>query len=155
MSTFTVLIPVDGSENSDNAFNWYLKFCHKPDNEVITYHCHEPPNLSAFSFKPKEFMQVPAEEWQNKMEASVKEVKKLEDNYIVKSQSLKMHHKAVSENSNKPGEAICKYAKENNVDLIVMGTRGLGTIRRTVLGSVSDYVIHHAERPVSVIPSKK
>lgn len=33
-------------------------------------------------------MQVPADEWQSKMEASVKEVKKLEDHYIAKCQSL-------------------------------------------------------------------
>jgi hypothetical protein len=33
-------------------------------------------------------MQVPAEEWQTKMEASIKGVQKLEDNYRVKCQSL-------------------------------------------------------------------
>ena len=42
------------------------------------------------SFSQLEFMQVPAEEWQSKMEASVKEVKKLEDNYTAKGQSLKV-----------------------------------------------------------------
>ncbi len=31
-----------------------------------------------------------------------------------------------------------------------MGTRGMGTIRRTLLGSVSDYVVHHAHCPVTV-----
>lgn len=66
-----------------------------------------------------------------------------------------MKYKFYSESSNKPGEAICKSAKEHNVDLLVMGTRGLGTIRRTILGSVSDYVLHHSERPVSVIPPVK
>lgn len=50
----------------------------------------------------------------------------------------------------KPGEAILKIAKEENATLIVTGTRGLGKIRRTVLGSVSDYVIHHSPVPVLV-----
>ena len=31
-----------------------------------------------------------------------------------------------------------------------MGTRGLGTVRRTILGSVSDYVLHHAHCPVCI-----
>jgi hypothetical protein len=34
--------------------------------------------------------------------------------------------------------------------LIVIGTRGLGKIRRTFLGSVSDFVVHHADMPVLV-----
>ena len=50
----------------------------------------------------------------------------------------------------KPGEALCDAADELNADLIVMGTRGLGSVRRTLLGSVSDYLIHHAHVPVMV-----
>jgi len=36
------------------------------------------------------------------------------------------------------------------VTTIVVGTRGLGSVRRTILGSVSDYVVHHAHCPVIV-----
>ena len=49
-----------------------------------------------------------------------------------------------------PGHGIIKRAEELKVDLIVMGTRGLGVIRRTILGSVSDYVVHHAKIPVVI-----
>ena len=66
-----------------------------------------------------------------------------------------MKNKISSENAKKPGEAITKYIKDNNIDLVVMGTRGLGTIRRTILGSVSDYVLHHANCPVAVIPTQE
>ena len=50
------------------------------------------------------------------------------------------------------GHTICEIAKENNASTIVMGQRGLGAIRRTFLGSTSDYVLHHAHIPVAVIP---
>ena len=50
----------------------------------------------------------------------------------------------------KPGEFLCEAAKKNNVKLIVAGRRGLGKVRRTVIGSVSDYIIHHADCPVLV-----
>jgi nucleotide-binding universal stress UspA family protein len=56
------------------------------------------------------------------------------------------------ETSSKPGESICKTAKDKNAQMIVLGSRGLGTIRRTLMGSVSHYVVHHADIPVTVIP---
>jgi nucleotide-binding universal stress UspA family protein len=34
--------------------------------------------------------------------------------------------------------------------MVVMGTRGQGTVRRTIMGSVSDYVAHHSKVPVLV-----
>ena len=53
------------------------------------------------------------------------------------------------------GQTICKIAKEHSASLIVIGQRGLGTIRRTLFGSVSDYVIHHASIPTVVVPPQK
>ena len=50
----------------------------------------------------------------------------------------------------KPGETLVEIANEEKVTFIVMGTRGLGTIRRTIMGSVSDYVVHHAHCPVLI-----
>lgn len=50
----------------------------------------------------------------------------------------------------KPGEAICRIAEEEKATMIVMGTRGLGKVRRTIMGSVSDYVVHHSHCPVIV-----
>jgi len=48
------------------------------------------------------------------------------------------------------GKSVVKKAEEVGADMIVTGTRGLGTIRRTVLGSVSDYIVHHAKVPVAI-----
>ena len=52
----------------------------------------------------------------------------------------------------KPGEAICKELKAENAGLVVMGSRGSNAIRRTIMGSVSDYVLHHAHVPVIICP---
>ena len=52
----------------------------------------------------------------------------------------------------KPGEAICQVTKDSGADLVVMGSRGMGAIRRTFVGSVSDYVLHHAHLPVIICP---
>ena len=50
----------------------------------------------------------------------------------------------------KPGEVICDTANKEKAVMIVVGSRGLGAVRRTIMGSTSDYVIHHAHCPVVV-----
>lgn len=49
-----------------------------------------------------------------------------------------------------PGEVIVQKANDEDVDFLVTGTRGLGRIRRTFVGSVSDFILHHAHMPVFV-----
>ena len=49
-----------------------------------------------------------------------------------------------------PGHAIVKAAEENQAGMIICGSRGQGIIRRTILGSISDYILHHARMPVVI-----
>lgn len=50
-----------------------------------------------------------------------------------------------------PAEAICDFAKEQGVDLIVIGSRGRSAFSALVLGSTSSQVLHHAPCPVTVV----
>lgn len=50
-----------------------------------------------------------------------------------------------------PATEILNYAEEREVDLIVMGSRGLSAIQRLVLGSVSQAVVSRARVPVLVV----
>ena len=50
----------------------------------------------------------------------------------------------------KPGEVICQIAEEVSAAMIITGTRSVGKMRRTILGSVSDYLVTHALCPVLV-----
>jgi nucleotide-binding universal stress UspA family protein len=47
--------------------------------------------------------------------------------------------------------AIIDLAEELGAGLIVMGSRGLGGVRRALLGSISDSVVRHAPCPVMVV----
>ncbi|HLS36344.1 MAG TPA: universal stress protein [Bacillota bacterium] len=61
----------------------------------------------------------------------------------------------VAERNKKPGKLLVKYAEEQEIDLIIMGSRGLGNIRKVILGSVSNEVVQKAKCPVLVIKDQK
>ncbi|WP_181347863.1 universal stress protein [Thalassobacillus sp. CUG 92003] len=50
-----------------------------------------------------------------------------------------------------PGISICNYAKENDMDLIIVGSRGLGNVKKIFLGSVSNSIVQNATCPVLVM----
>jgi len=52
----------------------------------------------------------------------------------------------------RPAAHILEYATDHDVDLVVMGTRGRGGLPRRLLGSVTTYVVTHADVPVHVVP---
>jgi len=50
-----------------------------------------------------------------------------------------------------PASTIAKFAAKLKCDLIVMGTRGTGTVRGLVFGSVATKVVHLADTPVTLV----
>lgn len=76
-------------------------------------------------------------------------VKKLSKELV----DLKIEGEVVRVNG-EPGPAILEKAKDLKAVYIVVGSRGLGKIRRTIMGSVSDYLVHHAHIPVVVCKSE-
>jgi nucleotide-binding universal stress UspA family protein len=50
-----------------------------------------------------------------------------------------------------PAERIIDYAKEHEVDIIVIGSRGLGTFKGLLLGSVSNKVSHRTDRTCVIV----
>ena len=50
---------------------------------------------------------------------------------------------------------ILAEAAAVDAGVIVLGTRGLGSVKSLMLGSVSHAVLHHADRAVLVIPSPR
>ncbi|CAG9621716.1 universal stress protein [Sutcliffiella rhizosphaerae] len=49
-----------------------------------------------------------------------------------------------------PAKSICNFANTHESDLIIIGSRGLGGLKKLILGSVSDKVTNTAECPVLI-----
>lgn len=82
---------------------------------------------------------------------SQNETKEMMETFANTCRNKKYNFKLITE-IGRAGEVICHTANKENANHIVMGSRGLGTVRRTLLGSVSDYCLHHCHVPVSVVP---
>lgn len=53
-----------------------------------------------------------------------------------------------------PADELIRYAEENGMDIVVMGTLGKTGIERLLLGSVAGNVVRHSKVPVMVVREK-
>ncbi len=70
---------------------------------------------------------------------------------VFPTQGATIHSKIVEGD---PADAICSYAETMNADLVVVGKRGGRNIGATLLGSVSEKVVHKCTRSVLVAKEK-
>ncbi|KAJ9546520.1 hypothetical protein OSB04_019063 [Centaurea solstitialis] len=50
-----------------------------------------------------------------------------------------------------PREKLCEAVDNIPLDCLIVGNRGLGKLKRAILGSVSNYVVNHSSCPVTVV----
>ena len=139
-----ILVPTDFSESSNLALRYGKEFAKTFGAELHLLHVIEDTLLYGGS------MPVPPVVFEE-MEKTVREqFKKLvtdEEREDLKARTLSR--------TGSPFVEICRYAKEENIDLIVIGTHGRGPIAHMLMGSVADRVVHKAPCPVlSVRPEE-
>jgi len=150
----TVVIALDASQEAEHSVNWYLGRIHRQGNRLVFVHCIELPEMKlneASKFKNTHTWSmhmspgVLATMWKEE-EAKTKEL----EGKMRKLMKEKGLSGVLRTSTGKPGEVICRIAEEEQAAMIVTGTRGLGKVRRTILGSVADYLVHHAHCPVII-----
>lgn len=127
----------------------YAENLHRKTDEVLISHCAEqvempPPTL----MEPKDTLNEQlARTREEKNKATHQSLQELANKFQInhKIQQLQGH----------PGLAIVKAAEENNAGMVICGSRGMGFIRRTIIGSVSDYILHHARMPVIICKNEE
>jgi len=153
MASRNVLIAVDASENAKIAFSYYLEQIYRPNDVVIVCHVPELADLPSFSFKAG--ISLPVDEWTKALQEQSVKVKQIEDSYEQLLSPKKIQYKMHSVAAKSPGQGIITVSELEKADLVVIGTRGLDRLRRTLLGSVSDYVVRHSKVPVLVCPANE
>lgn len=140
----TILVAMDSSKHSDNAFEWYVNSLRKDTDEVILA-CvtdSKPIPATLFLSGSAEMVQEKIRESEDHFKAVFKHIEDL-----AKAHNIKHKFERLEGNA---GEAIVKAADDHKATFIVCGSRGLGAIRRTIIGSVSGYILHHSHVPVLI-----
>ncbi|KAJ3126771.1 hypothetical protein HK098_007150 [Nowakowskiella sp. JEL0407] len=145
-----ICVAVDSSSHSEYAFNYCLDNIAKKDDQVVLLNCRPVPNYPvAFGISPY----GDVSEWIDKVEEDAK----AESHSLLKQFGATVLKKGIPCRAialrGDPRDELVSKVNELGASLLVIGARGLGTFQRAVLGSVSDYAVHHAN--CAVLVSKK
>ncbi|CAH8875817.1 unnamed protein product [Trichobilharzia szidati] len=149
-----VLMPVDGSEHSERAFKWYMENVMKLTDGLYLVHIVEPmsPGLN-YSLASKSLSLK--DDFSRHINSLIESGRVLREKFLTRCEQAGLSARFTIHVGTKPGENIVRLAHENAANLVIVGNRGIGTVRRTFLGSVSDYILHNVNVPVIVIPPPK
>ncbi len=134
-----VLVPVDKSDYSVRAVEYAAEFAKKMNSSIHLVHCHHKYP----SYLGEPFLQEAIDRIHDKAKNVLVPYKKYLTEEGIECTDLLLEEPV--------GEVITKIAKIENVDLIIMGTKGKSDIEGLLLGSVSHKVIHYAHCPVMII----
>lgn len=159
-----VVVAVDGSEESMNALKWSLQNLNLrtqgPDSEsgsFIVLHVQSPPSIAAglnpgaIPFGGPSGLEVPA--FTAAIAAHQKRITDAVLNHALQISSQFNVRPKTHVLVGDPKDMICEAVENLKADLLVMGSRAFGPIKRMFLGSVSNYCTHHANCPVTVVKS--
>jgi nucleotide-binding universal stress UspA family protein len=149
-----ILIGYDGSKSADAAIATAAKLLAGSDIEALVVSVWEPVRVTA----------AHAARFASTMLPIATDASEVDDRSERKARNLAEHGARLAEtfgfdatavwvaDDRDVPSAILGEASELDVELVVLGARGLTGVR-ALLGSVSNHVLQHSPRPVLVIPT--
>lgn len=148
MATFNnILIPIDFSNESGTSLPLAAQLLSgQSDPHVHIVHVLQPPALldgyAVFSYE-----QV----YQDIKKASEAKLDELTQQYAQTYPGIKFHKHFIETLDD--AEGIVDFAKQNNIDLIIMSSHGRSGLKRVLMGSVAESVMRLSEIPVLICKS--
>lgn len=141
----TILIATDGSNDSELAIRRAVDLANETDAVLhlayvmVLSHWMVPDTLSDAQYQRLE-----------------EDARRLLDEQAEKAQAaggvtLQKHLKV----GRRADEELIKLAEEIDADMIVVGSRGAGTISRAFMGNDAESIVRHADRPVLVVRNRR
>lgn len=136
-----IMVPLDGSEESDRAFVFALDMAGRYHSSLLLVHVVDMNEKMSALDRVTMSGYVPAE--------LMEEGYKLIGRYARKVPPAVPLKTLVRIGA--PPQTLFSVWKEKKADLIVMGSRGRGSVESIVMGSVSQYILHHVTAVVTIV----
>ena len=132
-----MLVAVDGSEHADKAFEFALYLAEKTGANLLILHVFEELGNIGYS--------ITKEIERNNIE--------MLQRYQAKAKKALVHRKVdiIESRADDAAAEILRTASNENIDTIVVGSRGIGKAKEFLLGSISYKVSHYANLPVIIV----
>jgi nucleotide-binding universal stress UspA family protein len=140
-----ILLATDGSKEARLAAQAAAELSKDTGSEVhVTYVLPSPRELRGHHTYSKEVMKSVLEQAEGDAQSFLEE----------QAEQIRASGGKVAETHPRAGEPdkeIVKLSEELGAGTIVIGSRGLGAVRRALMGGVSESVVRHAHCPVFVV----
>jgi nucleotide-binding universal stress UspA family protein len=131
-----ILLPTDGSEDAIRATEAASDLAKESDAELHVVHVWHDVRGFAHDFVKRELRRQGQEILDQQVERIKASGGEVEKAYLRKGRT---------------SNEVIALCKEIDAGLLVVGSRGLGTVRRILMGSQSEEIVHHAQIPVLVL----
>lgn len=132
-----IVVGVDGSAGSAQALSWASRLAEVTSAELVAVYC--------FSESP-----MLGEATNEGLLADSREL--LDDDWTRELRDSRVRHRTRLEKGD-PRVRLLAVADDEQSDLVVVGSRGHGAVSELLLGSVAQWITHHARIPVVVVPA--
>lgn len=144
MDVKKILLPVDGSQSAEVAIEMVRKMAASFGAKIYVINVVELRREGAIH-EAYIYGGDVIKQFQTFSENIIKDISQKLEGYDFEAVSVVGH----------PADEILNMAQEKDVDVIVMATHGMTAMKRFLVGSVTNYVVHHSKKPVLVIPVGK
>ena len=138
-----ITVAIDGSSNAEAALDFAIDLAHRYGSDLVILSVAPIVPVYISSTEPFVPAGVPPSEIDHYRAIAEGGVKRAEAAGVTSVTALSYEGVVVDE--------ILTHLEEHPTDLFVIGSRGLSTAKRLLLGSVSTAVVNHAPCPVLVV----
>ena len=142
MNNKKIMVCLDGSKNSLRGLDKAILFAKQSDALIIGV--HSDTSFSAFSAVRAPIL--PEKKWK-------KDVRKIIQDAMKKVEKNNIEFQGVVIGGHSSGIDLTIFANNpaNKIDQIVIGSRGMGFPKELFFGSTSNFILHKAKAPVTII----